>query len=381
MRRILVFGLLALLAGCGWFSRDDPATEPAELIEFTPALDIKRVWSRNAGEGGDELARNLVPQVENGRVYVAGRKGRVMAFDADNGDRIWEAETGLRASAGPGAGEDTIVVGGLDGTVVALDADGNEIWRSPVTSEVLSVPAVSGRRVVVRCIDGRVFGFDRRTGQRVWIYDHSVPLLTLRGTSDPIIRAGQAIIGLDNGQVVSLNVDDGSVIWEHAVSVREGRTELERLTDVDGHIAVVATEVYAAAYQGNLAALSLDSGQQIWSREISSWQGVAARRTQLFLTDASGNVWAFDRRNGSSLWKQDLLLNRNLSTPAVLGDYVLVGDFDGYLHVLDGENGNLLARTHAGDGAVDVAPRVVGDRVYVLTREGDLSAFRLEPRD
>lgn len=382
MKRVLVATMALFVAGCGWFSREDPAAQPAELIEFTPALEFDRLWSEDAGEGGGELARKLVPTVEDGRVFVSDREGVVSAFDAESGDRQWRTETGLRASAGPGVGEDVVVLGGLDGTLVTLDAaTGEEMWRAPVSSEVLSTPAVSGDRVVVRCIDGRVFGFERTTGRRDWIYDHDVPLLTLRGTSDPVIRAGQVIVGLDSGQVVALNADDGSVIWEQAVTVREGRTDLERLSDVDGHISVVATEVYAASYQGHLAGLSLDSGRQLWQREISSWQGVTARRTQLFLSDAQSNVWAFDRRNGSSLWKQDMLLNRNVSTPAVLGGEVLVGDFEGYLHVLDGESGNLLARTQVGGGPIDVTPTVVGDTAYVLTREGDLAAYRLGPAD
>ncbi len=382
MRYFLAIVCLAVLTGCGWFTREDPATEPAELTDFTPALDIKRVWSRDAGKGGGELARKLVPAEDGGTVYVAGREGRVTAFDADSGDRLWRTDTGLRASAGPGVGGGVVVLGGLDGTLVTLDADnGEELWRAPVSSEVLSVPAISGSRVVVRCIDGRVFAFERDSGRREWISDHNVPLLTLRGTSDPVIRAGQVILGLDDGKLVALNLSDGSPTWEADIAAREGRTELERLADVDGRTTVVATDVYAVSYGGNLAAVALDSGQQIWSREMSSWQGLTARRTQLFLTDASSNVWSLDRRNGSSLWKQDVLLNRRLTTPAVMGGNVLVGDFDGYLHVLDGETGNLLARTRVGGGPIDVAPNVSGDRVFMLTRDGDLAAYRIEPRD
>lgn len=382
MKRLATLALVTLIAGCGWFTRDDPATEPAELIDFSPAMEFDRVWSKDTGEGGGDLARKLVPTVENGTVYVVDREGTVTAYDAEDGNRAWRTETDIRAAAGPGVGNGTVVVGSLDGSIVALDAEsGEELWRAPVSSEVLSVPAISGGRVVVRSIDGRTYGFDRQTGRRDWVHDSSVPLLTLRGTSDPVIRAGQVIVGLDNGQVIALNADDGSVIWEQAVAVREGRTELDQLSDVDGHISVVATEVYAASYQGNLVGLSLDSGQQVWSREMSSWQGVTARRTQLYLTDADSNVWAFDRRNGSSLWKQDLLLNRNLSTPAVLDGHVLVGDFEGYLHLLDGENGNLLARTQLGDEPIDVGPTVEGSTAYVLNREGRLAAYRLEPAD
>lgn len=382
MRYFLAVVSLGLLAGCGWIAREDPATEPAELTEFAPSLEFKRVWSADAGEGGGDLARKLVPTVEGGTIFVAGREGRVTAFDAETGARQWRTDTGLRASAGPGVDGGVAVIGGLDGTLIALDAaSGEEIWRAPVSSEVLSVPAISGSRVVVRCIDGRVFGFDRDTGEREWIFNQTVPLLTLRGTSDPVIRAGQVILGMDNGEVVALDLSDGSQIWEQNIGDQEGSTELERLADVDGRVALVATEVYAASYGGNLVGLSLGSGEAVWSREMSSWQGVAARRTQLFVTDESSNIWSLDRRNGNSLWKQDVLLNRQLSTPAVMGGRVLVGDFDGYVHVLDGETGNLLARTRVGGGAVDVAPRVVGNRVYTLTRDGDLRAYRLESRD
>lgn len=382
MRRVVAVVSLALLTGCGWFTREDPATEPAELTDYSPTVEIRRVWSADAGQGGGELARKLVPAVDGGRVFVAGREGRVTAFDAEDGSRRWRAETGLRASAGPGVGGGVVVLGGLDGTVIALDADsGEQLWSAPVSSEVLSVPAISGSRVVVRCIDGRVFGFDRNTGERQWIFDQTVPLLTLRGTSDPVIRAGQVILGMDDGEIVALNLSDGSEVWVQDIGNREGSTELERLADADGRITVVATEVYAVSYQGNLTGLSLGSGQPQWSREMSSWQGVAARRTRLFVTDATSNVWSLDRRNGSSLWKQDALLNRMLSTPSVMGDRVLVGDFDGYLHVLDGETGELAGRTRVGGDAIDVAPEVVGDLVYVLTRGGDLGAYRIQSAD
>lgn len=380
-RAIVLLGLAALLGGCGWFSKEDEATRPAELTKFPFSVSIDRMWSRGVGETGDELARKLVPALEDGRVFAANKKGRVQALDAARGDRLWSVDTGIRASAGPGVGEGLVVVGGLDGEVVALEAaSGEERWRARVTSEVLSVPAVRGNRVVVRSIDGRVFGFDRISGVRQWIYDHTVPLLTLRGTSDPVLRAGAVILGLDNGEVITLNAEDGSVIWEQTVTAPEGRSELERLADIDGHIAVVATEVYAASYQGHLVSLALDSGRPGWEREVSSWQGVAARRTQLFLTDAQGQVWAYDRRNGSSLWRQDALLKRGLSTPAVLGNYVVTGDFEGYIHVLEGETGNLAGRVDAGGGPVDAAPVVSGNIAYVLTRKGDLSAYRIQPR-
>lgn len=382
MRRAgIVLALAVMLSGCAWFKKEDPAAKPAELTDFTPTASIQRLWSTGVGKGGDEIARNLVPAVDGEAVYAADREGRVRALGAEDGRRRWVVETGIRASAGPGVGEGLLVLGGLEGEVVALSASsGEERWRARVSSEVLSVPAISGSRVVVRCIDGRVFGFDRVSGVRQWVSDHSVPLLSLRGTGDPVIRAGAVIMGLDNGKVTALNLDDGSTIWEQTVTAASGRTEIERMVDVDGHISVVATDVYAASFQGNLMAMALDSGRPMWSREISSWQGVSVRRTQLFLVDDKSHVWAFDRRNGASLWKQEALENRRLTTPVVVGQYVAAGDFDGYLHVFAGETGELAARTRVGGSPIDVAPTVRGNVVYALTRDGDLGAFRIQSR-
>lgn len=374
----IAISALALLSGCSWLNfGDDDGIEPNELIEFEQQLRVDELWSRDVGEGDTELPLTLVPAVDSGRVFVAGREGRVVAMDTASGDVLWQVDTDFQFSGGPAADNGLVVVGGLNGKVLALDAGtGSEQWRAQVSSEVLAVPAIAGSRIVVRSIDGRVFAFDRADGSRVWVYDSDVPLLTLRGISDPLVRAGMVLVGLDGGSVIALNLDDGTVIWEQAVAVPEGRTELERLVDIDGNMVLIAADLYAASYQGNLAALALESGRISWQREISTPTGVTAMRNRLFVSDDSDNVWAFDRNGGASLWKNDALLYRQLTAPVPVGNVVVVGDLEGYLHVLSADSGEMLARVRIDDSSIDVRPRVENGVVYALSRDGVVAAYR-----
>jgi outer membrane protein assembly factor BamB len=275
-------------------------------------------------------------------------------------------------------GEGLVIVGTTHGEVVALDAGtGGERWRAPVSSEVIATPAVKNGTVVARSHDGRVYGFDAKDGARRWVFDRTVPLLSLRGNGAPVIVAGRVLLGYDNGKVDALRLADGNLAWEQTLANSEGRTELARMVDIDGELGVGDTELYAASYQGQVGALTLDAGRQVWSREYSAYGGVAYGTGQVFAADADGSVWALDSRSGASMWKQDALAHRWLSAPAVLGNYVVVGDLEGYVHFLKVDSGELAARTRVSRGPVMAAPLVVGDVVYVASAKGDLAAFRL----
>ncbi len=371
---------VALLTGCGIFTRDDGDLAPAELVEFTPTLEVERLWSTGTGRGVNRSRPNFRPYYEGGRLWVGDHRGQVTAVNAESGRVDRRFDTELELSAGPVVQDGLILLGTFDGRLVALDAQsGERRWAARLSSEVLSYPVLHDGVVIVRCIDGRVFGLNAEDGRRLWIHDRSVPLLTLRGTSDPLARAGQVFIGYDDGMVSGLRVADGSVLWEQRVSEPEGRTELERMSDIDGPMAIVGTELYVVTYRGRLAGMALESGRLLWVKDLSSHSGLSLRRTQLAASDRNDAVWLVDRRNGATLWRDEQLRRRQLTRPVFYGNQVVVVDMEGYMHFYDVDSGEFSARTRASRNPPSDAPLVVGNTLYLLDDDGTLSAWRAGP--
>jgi len=371
---------LLLLNGCSWIKSwgdDDDPDAPAELVEFEATLKVREVWSVKIGKGLDKAGRQLRPAYSSGSLYAADYKGLLMAIDADSGRSLWQIKTKLPFTGGPGVSGNLLMMGTQDAEVFAFDATtGTQLWSATVTSEVLAAPTEADGVVVIRCIDGRVFGLDAETGQRLWIYDHSVPLLTLRGNAPVLLRAGIAFIGYDGGQVVALHIDDGTLIWEQTLVTTEGRTELERLSDIDGQIVFIASDLLVSSYKNRLASLAAESGRLLWFKDIASSTGVDVNRINLTLSDNEGNVWLLDRRNGAESWKNDQLFHRGLTRPAIYGSFVVVGDADGYLHWINISDGQFAAQVKVGGKGFSGPPLVVGNTLYVMTKKGKLKAFR-----
>jgi outer membrane protein assembly factor BamB len=379
-RLVTALALVLLLQDCSWirsWGEDDlKPGDPLPLTEFSPTLETRKLWSTRIGDGIGRQRTQLRPVITDGVVYAADYKGLLVAVDADSGRKRWEIKTDLPFSGGPGVHGGSVYLGTQDGEVRAFDAEsGAALWTAPVSSEVLAAPIAGDGIVVVRSIDGRIFGLDENTGQRTWIYDHAVPLLTLRGNSRPLIRAGVVYIGYDGGEVVALKLSDGTLIWEQSVVSTEGRSELERLADIDGQLVYVASDLLVSSYKNRLASLAADSGRLLWFKDIASATGVSIDRVNLAISDRDDNVWLLDRRNGSTMWKLDSLTNRALTRPEFMGNFVVVGDYDGYLHWIDASNGQFAARDKAGGDGFVSAPLVAGNRLYVLTRDGNLSAY------
>ena len=380
VRFLWVLAACMTLQSCSWIKSwgDDDAEpgDPVPLVEFMPSLSTEKKWSTKIGAGVGRKRTQLRPVVADGAIYAADYKGLLVSVDAQTGRKRWEIKTELPFSGGPGLSGSTVYVGAENGSIHAYDAaTGSSKWQAQVSSEILAAPKAEDGIVVVRCIDGRVFGLDEETGTRLWIYDHSVPLLTLRGNSEPLIRAGIIYIGYDGGEVVALRLDDGTLVWEQAIISTEGRTELERLADIDGQLVYVASDLLVSSYKTRLASLAADSGRLLWFKDIASATGVVIERVNLAISDREDNVWLLDRRNGATSWKQDQLSNRALTRPVFFGSFVVVGDFEGYLHWLKVSDGTFAARTKVGKDGFVSAPLVYGDTLYVLTNGGELSAF------
>jgi outer membrane protein assembly factor BamB len=382
VRRFFIPALTAilLLNGCSWiksWGKDDDPDAPAELVDFEPTLNVGKVWSTGIGKGLDKAGRQLRPVHSAGSLYAADYKGLLVAINAMSGDKRWEIKTKLPFTGGPGISGNLLLMGTENGEVFAFDSStGTQLWSANVTSEVLAAPVEDDGIVVVRCIDGRVFGLDSDTGRRIWIYDHNVPLLTLRGNAPLLLRAGVVFVGYDGGQVVALRLDDGSLMWEQTLVTTEGRTELERLSDIDGQLVFIASDLLVSSYKNRLASLAADSGRLLWFKDIPSATGVSVDRINLTISDSEGNVWLLDRRNGAESWKHDQLLRRGLTRPVFYGSFIVVGDFKGYLHWINKSNGQFAAREKVGGKGFSGPPLVVGNTLYVMTKKGELTAFR-----
>ncbi len=380
MRGLTLLLASLLASGCALFGDDDePVEPPAELTEFEPRVKIKRVWSVDFGSGSDELLLGLSPATDGARIYGGGHAGRVIAIDAPSGDPVWAVKTGLPLSAGPGVGDGLLIFGTSDGEVLALSAgEGKIVWRQPVSGEVLARPAIGGNRVVVRTVDGRLHGLDPADGSLLWSVEQQVPRLTLRGNSAPQIRGDVVVAGFDNGRIAAYELLNGDVRWENVVSPSSGRTEIERLADVDATIQIIDQDIYAASYHGRTASLALESGRVLWSQEVSSYQGLSADWTNVFVTTDVSHVVSLSRASGAVVWEQDVLRMRALTQPVPYADTVVVGDFEGYVHWLDVNSGELAARQRADNSAIVGAPLVVGDVVVVQTDDGHLVAYRID---
>ena len=382
MKRLLIAFLLSalFLQGCSWIKSwgdDDEAGAPAPLVDFQSSLKVQKVWSTKIGDGMGKQGLSMGPRYSSGVLYAADHKGKLIAVNAETGGKNWELKTEQPFSGGPGLDDNQIYMGTIDGRVIAYDRNGGtELWNAQVSSEVLIPPESADGIVVVRCIDGRVFGLDVINGRRIWVYDHSVPLLTLRGNADLLVRGGTAFIGYDDGSVVSLKLEDGSVLWNQTIVSPEGRTELERLADVGTQMVVVASDLIGSSYKNRVVSLAADSGRLLWFNEISSATGIQVDRTNLAVSESNGNLWMLDRRNGSTTWKLDQMTNRGLTRPAFYGNFVVVGDKEGYLHWLDTQIGSFVARNKVSSKGFAAAPLSVGTTLYVLTHGGDLIAYR-----
>ena len=378
---VSLLAVLVALTGCSLFGDDDNSEPPAELESFDKQVRFRSLWSRSTGDGTDEQLVKLVPRVVDERVYVADRDGSVWAYELEKGEKVWRSKTGVAISAGPGVGEGLVLVGSSEADLIALSADsGEELWRTSVSSEVLSVPQVYEDVVIVQTVDGNIAGLAAENGERIWIHDRSAPVLTLRGTSTPLVEEGLVMAGFASGKMTALEVESGRQIWEAAVAISRGRSELQRIVDIDVDPVIRDGVLYVTSYQGSLVAISLQDGRQIWNRDMSAYAGIAVDRQQVYISDADSEVWALDRRSGASLWKQDKLRRRSLTGPTVIGGHVAVGDYAGYVHLLSRTDGSITGRIRVDKDGVQSSPAALsGNRLLVLGAGGKLALYQLEP--
>ncbi|SEP67055.1 outer membrane protein assembly factor BamB [Ectothiorhodospira magna] len=380
-RLLAVVMVAALVSGCGLWVKDT-AEPPAPLPHIEAVVTPHVLWHRNVGRSGGTSHVQLSPYLTQDRIMVTDAQGRVSAWALEDGANLWRIHLQVPVTSGVNGGDGVVMVGTGHGEVIALDLEaGRELWRRRLSSEVMAVSAVEQGVMVARTNDGRLHALDVLTGEPRWLAGRTTPALSLRGAGMPLMISGRVLAGFDNGRLAMFGLTRGNVIWETALAVPSGRSELERMVDVDGALALAGGVVYGVAYQGRVAALGVADGRTLWQRELSSYRGVTVMGDLLLLTDAFGHVWALDRRNGATLWQQDMLRLRGVTLPVAVGEYVVVGDDEGYLHWLDPEDGTLVGRVRTDRHGIMGVPQVRADVVYVLGRGGNLSAVTLRSQD
>lgn len=385
LRLCLIAGIIQL-SGCGvgdyittFMGGEDNADPPAPLEEFDAEIEIVTLWTKSAGKGAGKQYLKLTPAATYDHVFVADPRGEIRAFDATNGQLVWQLDTDAPISGGPGIGDGLVVVGTIEGQVLAVAEQEKALqWQSHVSSEVLASPRIANNVAVIRTVDGKVFGLDAGSGERLWVYERTVPALTLRGTGTPTITDNMVIGGFASGRLVALELNSGRPIWETPIAIPSGRTELERIVDIDSEPYVIDGTVYVATFQGRIAAIDQQTGRMIWNREISSYAGIGVDEHNLYVTDDQSHVWALDRFTGTSLWKQEKLHARAATAPASFGDFVVVGDLEGYLHWMHKNDGRFVARNRVSDDSIIAPPIVINNILFAYTTGGTLGAYRYQ---
>lgn len=367
----------ALLAVGACSNKDKKVDEPAKLLDIkNPTVRIQKIWGASVGGGGKKQRLGLGLGASDTRLFAAGRDGDVAAFDLKTGKLAWRTKTDLALAGGTGVGAGLVVVGSLDGQVVALsESNGVQKWRADVRGEILSSPAVAANAIIVRTVDGKLRALSTTDGKELWSAEQPIPKLTLRGVAAPVIAKDMAISGFDNGRVLAVSVADGATVWDSPVSPSHGRTELERLNDIDAAVKIVGDDVFVAGYQGRAAMLAIDSGQVWWTHDVSSYRGVDVDDDQMYVATSLGEIVALKRRSGAEVWRDASLKHRGLSAPTVVGDYVAVADLDGYVHFFDRATGVIAGRAKTSGDRVTNPPLAVNGILYVISDKGDLSAL------
>lgn len=376
-RRVLAVGFLLVFAsGCSSVREE---LKPAELSDIQPEVKLVRQWSRSVGKGSDSRYTRLEPAVQNGVLYTVDVDGRMTAVQADSGARLWQVHLKTAIGGGVGQGGGQLYVGSLDGQVYAISPENGEVlWRARTSSEVLAAPQGNDEIVVAPSIDGRVFAFSVADGSLRWSYDHPQPVLSLRSNAAPLVTQDSVFVGFDNGQLVRFNSNNGQLRWSARISQPQGKTELERLVDVDAAPLASGPYVYGAGVNGRLSAINRGTGRVNWAEDVSTSNNIALSETgSILVSDSRSHIHSYNALTGTLEWSNDHLHRRDTSAPGVLNRAVFVVDASGYLHGLAADDGRLVARRKMSAAALG-QPLAVGDTLIVYDRKGTLTAFALE---
>jgi outer membrane protein assembly factor BamB len=354
----------------------EPPNPPAELKEIVPSKTVKIVWSSQLGK---TERYDYTPALEAGFVYAVNTQGDLVKLGAENGRQEWRVNADEAISGGVGVGGGLVLVGTNRGNVLAYDVSGKLVWKSQLSSEVLSAPRYFDGMVIARSGDNRIYGLDAVDGSRKWVYERKVPALSLRSTAGIVVDGGAVYAGFSGGKMAAVRADNGKLLWEATVAVPKGVTEIERIADITSLPVVAGPVVYAVAYQGRIAAVDRVNGKVLWNRQISSYSGIDFENEKIYVSHALGSVYSLDYATGRTFWRQGDLLNRRLTRPVATSEFIAVGDLEGYVHFIDLDDGKFVSRIK-----IDSEPVMAliygssSSQVIAATRNGGLYALSVE---
>lgn len=370
--------LVLPLTGCGlfdWFSKPAPKNPPAELVEFTPSKTARRIWSANIGSSGNYV---FSPAYTYDAIYSAAADGTVVKIDPSSGNEIWRRDVDTDLTTGVGSDGKIVVVAGIKGILIALDSEGQEKWKVPVSTEILTPPVIAKGLVIVRTMDNKIAAYDIDTGERQWVVPYRAPSLMLRSTPGMATVGPTVIVSLPGGRMISMMLNNGAIRWEIPVGNARGATELERIADMSGTPAIYGQGVCVTAYQGRIGCFDVVSGSTFWVKDFSSKVGVSIDEEHVYAVDTDDKVYAFSNLRGQSIWRNDRMTYRGLTTPVPFLSTVAVGDGQGFVHFMSRYDGSFDARIETDGSAIVATPIVIGEKLIVQTRAGSLQAFTLD---
>ena len=372
----LIPALSAALLAVGGCGSSGPVVTPAELVDFKPLASLKVLWQGSVASAG---RNTYFPRVSGSVVYAVGADGAVTGFDVSSGASQLQIDAGERVTGGVGVGGGLVLLGTRKGEVLAFETTGKALWKAQLSSEVLAQPAAEDGIVVVRTADGRIHGLDAATGKSRWLYQQRMPSLSVRSSAGVVLERGGVFAGFPGGRLVALALPNGNIGWEGIVALPRGATELERVADITSLPAIDFPRICAVAFQGRVACFDVQRGALLWARDASSIAGVALDARYLYYTDDRSAVLALDKTNGASVWRQDKLTDRSVSAPLALGRYVVVGDFQGYVHLLSVEDGSFAARIATDGKAISAPPIALSPSSFLVqTRDGGVFAITIQ---
>lgn len=378
-KKLLLISLVAsLLSACSGLFDKDNTPPPSKLVNFTPEIKVQSAWKKRTGAGYAKTYYKLVPAVTDKIVFTADKNGTVTATERTTGKTLWSIRASETISAGPAAIHDIVVVCSKDGIVTALNQNNGAIaWTVHTSSEILATPAGNDDIVVIKSIDGKLLALSENDGHTLWEYHQTEPVLILRGSSTPQISNSDTVAGFANGTLSKLTLNGGNLQWKTSVAIPEGSFAIQRMIDIDADPLIFEGDVYVATYQGHIADIDLVTGRQKWGQDLSSYTGMVIDHNTIYISDAQSHVWAFDRETGKVNWRQTQLEARNITGPALMANYIVVGDAQGYLHWLNKSDGRFVARTRVNNSSIIAAPVVYDQILYVVTMDGHLATYTI----